>query len=104
MAKQKENAATPKLKLKQKEYEKELRRLQAELCLMQDSVKRNGNRIIIVFEGRDGAGKGGTIRAITERPARASSAWWRFPPHRIARKLSCTCSVILRTSLPLVKS
>ena len=67
MAKQKENAAAPKSKLKQKEYEKELRRLQAELCLMQDSVKRNGNRIIIVFEGRDGAGKGGTIRAITER-------------------------------------
>jgi len=54
-------------KLKRKEYEKELRRLQAELCKLQDWVKQEGLRIIVVFEGRDGAGKGGTIRAITER-------------------------------------
>ena len=54
-------------KLKRKEYEKELRRLQAELCKLQEWVKRKGLRSIIVFEGRDGAGKGGTIRAITER-------------------------------------
>jgi polyphosphate kinase 2 len=50
-----------------KEYEKELRRLQAELCTLQAWVKAKGLRVIIVFEGRDGAGKGGTIRAITER-------------------------------------
>jgi len=54
-------------KLKRKKYEKELRRLQAELCILQDWVKHNGLRIMVVFEGRDGAGKGGTIRAITER-------------------------------------
>jgi polyphosphate kinase 2 len=54
-------------KLKTKEYEKELRRLQAELCHLQEWVKHKGLRIIVVFEGRDGAGKGGTIRAITER-------------------------------------
>jgi polyphosphate kinase 2 len=54
-------------KLKRKEYEKELRRLQAELCILQDWVKHKGLRIMVVFEGRDGAGKGGTIRAITER-------------------------------------
>jgi len=54
-------------KLKRKEYEKELRRLQTELCLVQDWVKATGQRIVIVFEGRDAAGKGGTIRAITER-------------------------------------
>src|SRR5574341_253206 len=54
-------------KLKRKRYEKELRKLQAELCLLQDWVKHKGLRIIVVFEGRDGAGKGGTIRAITER-------------------------------------
>jgi polyphosphate kinase 2 len=53
--------------LKTKAYEKELQRLQAELCKLQDWVKHNGQRIVIVFEGRDGAGKGGTIRAITER-------------------------------------
>jgi polyphosphate kinase 2 len=53
--------------LGRKEYEKELRRLQGELCKLQDWVKYKGLRIILVFEGRDGAGKGGTIRAITER-------------------------------------
>jgi polyphosphate kinase len=67
MASQKEETVSPKSKLKRKKYEKELRQLQANLCLLQDSVKRNGDRIMIVFEGRDGAGKGGTIRAITER-------------------------------------
>ena len=50
-----------------KEYMKELRRLQAELCKLQAWVKYKGTRVIIVFEGRDAAGKGGTIRAITER-------------------------------------
>ena len=53
--------------LKGKAYEKELRKLQAELCALQDWVKAKGLRVIVVFEGRDGAGKGGTIRAITER-------------------------------------
>ncbi|SLM49035.1 Polyphosphate kinase 2 [Nitrospira japonica] len=56
-----------KSKLKRKEYERELRKLQAELCHLQAWVKEKGLRIIVVFEGRDGAGKGGTIRAITER-------------------------------------
>src|SRR5712675_1036739 len=54
-------------KLKAKKYEKELRKLQAELCRLQDWVKHKGLRVIMIFEGRDGAGKGGTIRAITER-------------------------------------
>jgi polyphosphate kinase 2 len=53
--------------LKRKEYEKELGRLQAELCKLQDWIKYKGLRVIVVFEGRDAAGKGGTIRAITER-------------------------------------
>src|SRR6476646_3718914 len=53
--------------LKRKKYDKELRRLQAELCKLQDWVKYKGLRVIVVFEGRDAAGKGGTIRAITER-------------------------------------
>jgi polyphosphate kinase len=67
MAKQKKSDAGLKPKLKRKEYEKELQGLQAELCHLQEWVKQTGQRIIIVFEGRDGAGKGGTIRAITER-------------------------------------
>ncbi|WP_342346386.1 polyphosphate kinase 2 [uncultured Nitrospira sp.] len=54
-------------KLNRKKYEKELRKLQAELCYLQDWTKEKGARIMVVFEGRDGAGKGGTIRAITER-------------------------------------
>src|SRR5271170_4265070 len=53
--------------LKRKKYEKELRRLQAELCKLQAWVKYKGLRAIVVFEGRDAAGKGGTIKAITER-------------------------------------
>jgi polyphosphate kinase len=54
-------------KLKRKKYEKTLRKLQAELCKLQAWVKHHGLRVIVVFEGRDAAGKGGTIRAITER-------------------------------------
>ena len=54
-------------RLKRKEYEKELTRLQQELCKLQDWIKYKGLRVIVVFEGRDAAGKGGTIRAITER-------------------------------------
>jgi polyphosphate kinase 2 len=54
-------------KMKRKEYEKELRKLQVELCRLQDWVKFKGLRTIIVFEGRDAAGKGGTIKALTER-------------------------------------
>src|SRR5215831_18917955 len=61
------STAAAKPKLKRKEYEKELQRLQAELCQLQEWVKETGQRIIIIFEGRDGAGKGGTIKAITER-------------------------------------
>jgi polyphosphate kinase 2 len=67
MSKHKRAAIAESPKLKRKDYEKELRRLQAELCLLQEWVKEKGLRVVIVFEGRDGAGKGGTIRAITER-------------------------------------
>ncbi|MGA8159096.1 MAG: polyphosphate kinase 2 [Rhodoplanes sp.] len=54
-------------KMKWKDYSKELKKLQTELCHLQDWIKRAGERIIIVFEGRDAAGKGGAIKAITER-------------------------------------
>ena len=53
--------------MKRAEYEKELHKLQVRLCHLQHWVKEKGLRVVIVFEGRDGAGKGGTIRAITER-------------------------------------
>ena len=54
-------------KMNRKKYEKALNKLQVELCHLQRWVKEKGLRAIIVFEGRDGAGKGGTIRAMTER-------------------------------------
>ena len=53
--------------MKQAKYEKQLRKLQVRLCHLQTWVKEKGLRVVIVFEGRDGAGKGGTIRALTER-------------------------------------
>jgi polyphosphate kinase 2 len=59
--------STTATKMKRKVYEKELRKLQVELCHLQDWVKAQGARVIIVFEGRDAAGKGGTIKALTER-------------------------------------
>src|SRR5258705_5296245 len=61
------NDSSTKGKIKRKQYETELRKLQAELCKLQEWVKHKGLRVIIVFEGRDAAGKGGTIKAITER-------------------------------------
>jgi len=57
-------SATP---MTTKEYEREMRRLHGELVAMQEWVKRTGAKVCIVFEGRDTAGKGGTIKAITER-------------------------------------
>src|SRR5438045_3826213 len=53
--------------LKRKEFEKELRKLQEQLCYLKEWVKHKGQRVIIIFEGRDAAGKGGTIKALTER-------------------------------------
>src|ERR1700754_4026030 len=54
-------------KMKRKEYERQMRLLHGELVAMQEWVKTSGAKICIVFEGRDTAGKGGTIKRITER-------------------------------------
>src|SRR3954465_6979286 len=54
-------------KMKRKEYEKELRKLQVKLCVLQEWVKEKRLRVVVILEGRDAAGKGGTIKAITER-------------------------------------
>jgi polyphosphate kinase len=59
--------AVPSPKMKGKEYERELRRLHGELVALQEWVKATGEKVCVVFEGRDTAGKGGTIKAITER-------------------------------------
>jgi polyphosphate kinase 2 len=62
-----DEVAGSKSRMKNKEYEKEMRRLQGELVAMQEWVKATGAKVCIVFEGLDSAGKGGTIRRITER-------------------------------------
>ena len=62
-----EEDSPPKGKLKRKDYERELRRLHVELVKLQEWVRHEGKKICILFEGRDGAGKGGTIKAITAR-------------------------------------
>jgi polyphosphate kinase 2 (PPK2 family) len=59
-----ENASS---KMKRKAYEKELRKLQVQLCHLQEWVKAEKLKVIILFEGRDAAGKGGTIKALTEK-------------------------------------
>ena len=61
------DGADPRKKLKRKAYDKELARLHVELVKVQEWVKHKGLKVCIVFEGRDGAGKGGAIKAITER-------------------------------------
>jgi polyphosphate kinase len=63
----KKQSTNEKSKLTRKEYEKELQKLQVELCHLQEWVKAKGLRVMVIFEGRDGAGKGGTIKAIMER-------------------------------------
>lgn len=63
----KENGAKAGEKLKNKAYEKELAKLHVELVKLQEWVKFKGLKICIILEGRDGAGKGGVIKAITER-------------------------------------
>jgi polyphosphate kinase len=60
-------AATKPEKIGRKEYDKELARLHVELVKLQQWVVQEGKKVCVVFEGRDGAGKGGTIKAITER-------------------------------------
>jgi polyphosphate kinase len=57
----------PDKRMKRKDYEKELKKLQVELCHLQEWVKAQKLKVIIIFEGRDAAGKGGTIKALTER-------------------------------------
>ena len=91
-------------KMKRKTYEKELHKLQVRLCHLQEWVREKGLRVIILFEGRDAAGKGGTIKAITERVTPRVFRVVASPPLLIARKLSCICSVTSNDFRPPVKS
>lgn len=77
-----------------REYEEELRKLQVKLCYLQDWLKESGHRCIVVMEGRDAAGKGGTIKAITERVSPRYSGSLPCPRHRIVKRARCTSSAI----------
>jgi len=65
--KQKERGGAKSRKMPRDEFDRELRSLQTELCHLQEYIKKEGLKIIVVFEGRDAAGKGGVIKRITER-------------------------------------
>ena len=77
-------------RMKRKPYEAALRKLQVELCALQEWVKQEGIRVIVLFEGRDGAGKGGTIKAITDRVVIVYSASRLCRRRRIGKRRSCT--------------
>jgi hypothetical protein len=85
-------------KTKRKVYDKEMYKLQVELCRLQDWVKETGGRIIIVFEGRDAAGKGGTIKAITGEPGLRCL---HFPT---AKRPRCSCNATWSTSRQRARS
>src|SRR6187401_3434998 len=67
MSRSKAKEGDPAEELSNKDYARELKKLHVELVKLQEWVKHKGLKICVVFEGRDGAGKGGTIKAITER-------------------------------------
>ena len=90
--------------MKTKTYEKELRKLQARLCHLQDWVKQKGQRVIIIFEGRDAAGKGGTIRALTERVSPRVFRVVALPAPSDREKSQMYIQRYMRTSRPRVRS
>jgi len=87
-------------KLKEKQYQQELRDLHVELVHLQEWVKRTGAKVCIVFEGRDTAGKGGTIKAITERVSPRSSTSSPCRRRPTGRSRRCTSSATSPTYPP----
>ena len=81
-----------KEKLKRKDYDEELARLHVELVKLQEWVVHKGLKVCVVFEGRDGAGKGGTIKAITERVSPRVFRVVALPAPTEGKKPRCTCS------------
>ena len=79
------------------QYEYEKRPLQIELVKLQNWVKATGQRIVIVFEGRDAAGKGGTIKRFTEHLNPRGARSWRWRSRASGNRPSGTCSATCRT-------
>ncbi len=104
MSKSAREATKPKGKMKRKLYEKELRKLQVRLSHLQEWVKAKGLRVVILFEGRDAAGKGGTIKALTERVSPRVFRVAALPAPSDREKTRCTCSATWNDSRPQEKS
>ena len=85
-------------RMKRKEYERQMKILHGELVAMQEWVKEAGAKICIVFEGRDTAGKGGTIKRITERVSPRVFRVVALPTRPSGRSRRCTCSGTRGTS------
>ena len=90
--------------MKRKDYEKELEKLQVELCHLQEWVKAQKLKVIIIFEGRDAAGKGGTIKALTEKVSPRVFRVCALPAPPTGRNPSCSCSAISSNSRPAARS
>ena len=91
------NSAEAK-KARNKAYEKEIARLQVEIAYLQAWVPASGARIVIIFEGRDAAGKGGVVSGSSSGSARGCSVWWRCRHRATARRARCTSSATWRSS------
>ena len=89
-------APEPKPKMRRKEFDKELEKLQIELVKMQEWVKVSGAKVCVLFEGRDAAGKGGIIKRITERTSPRSFTWSRYLRRLSGRSRRCTSSATCR--------
>ena len=107
--------STERTDIDRRKFERELEKLQRELVIMQEYVKAKGLKIVVIFEGRDAAGKGGVIKRITERtnprvcrvvalPApteREKTQWYfqRYVPH-LRRAARSSCSIAPGTTAP----
>ena len=86
-------------KLKRDDYDRELARLHVGLVKLQQWVAHKGLKVCIIFEGRDGAGRGGTIKAITERVSPRIFRSWHFLRRPSERNRRCIPSAISRICL-----
>ena len=91
--------------MKRKDYDDALQELQVDLSALRDRVKHKGLRIVVVFEGRDAAGKGGTIKALTERVSpRVFPGSVSCPHPAIREKLSSASSATSPICRPRARS
>ncbi len=91
-------AETGPTTLTAKAYERELARLQIELAKLQEWIRVQGLKVVVIFEGRDAAGKGGAIKRITESLNPRSAGWWRWARRRSASERSGISSAMWRIS------